>query len=261
MNQKKRTPFLEYHYPVRFVRLFVGLVLFGLSSALNLRSMLGLSPWNAFHQGVALASGLSIGRVTQLAGVVIIGIDLLLREPIGFGTIFNMILVGGSLDFFLASGLIPQTDSLLIRWMLLLLGILVTALGSYLYMSAAMGAGPRDSMMVGLTKRMPKVPVGIVRNLIELTALGVGWWMGGVVGVGTVAFALLTGPVMQWIFHLFSFDVRSVHAETLVETVAIWLGRRAPVHENEAAQDVQEIQILVEADEMPLEQEQVPAEV
>ena len=120
MNQKKRTPFLEYHYPVRFVRLFVGLVLFGLSSALNLRSMLGLSPWNAFHQGVALALGLSIGRVTQLAGVVIIGIDLLLRESIGFGTIFNMILVGGSLDFFLASGLIPQTDSLLIRWMLLL---------------------------------------------------------------------------------------------------------------------------------------------
>ena len=90
-----------------------------------------------------------------------------------------------------------------------------------------MGAGPRDSMMVGLAKRLPKVPVGIVRNMIELTALAIGWWLGGVVGVGTVAFALLTGPVMQWVFQLFSFDVRSLHAETLLETVGIWTGRRA----------------------------------
>ena len=227
MKSKTRAPFLRDRYPARFVRLFIGLVLFGLSSALNVRSMLGLSPWNAFHQGLSLVSGLSIGRITQLCGIVIIGIDLLMREPIGFGTIFNMILVGGSLDFFLASGLIPETDSLFWRAVLLLLGIFVTALGSYLYMSAAMGAGPRDSMMVGLAKRLPKVPVGIVRNMIELTALAIGWWLGGVVGVGTVAFALLTVPVMQWVFQLFSFDVRSLHAETLLETVGIWTGRRA----------------------------------
>ena len=115
MKSKTRAPFLRYRYPARFVRLFIGLVLFGLSSALNVRSMLGLSPWNAFHQGLSLVSGLSIGRITQLCGIVIIGIDLLMREPIGFGTIFNMILVGGSLDFFLASGLIPETDSLFWR--------------------------------------------------------------------------------------------------------------------------------------------------
>lgn len=225
-EEQNTRPFFRYRYPARFVRLFIGLVLFGLSSALNVRSMLGLSPWNAFHQGLSLVSGLSIGRITQLCGIVIIGIDLLMREPIGFGTIFNMILVGGSLDFFLASGLIPETNSLLWRTVLLLLGIFVTALGSYLYMSAAMGAGPRDSMMVGLAKRLPRVPVGIVRNMIELTALAIGWWLGGVVGVGTVAFALLTGPVMQWVFQLFSFDVRSLHAETLLETVGIWTGRR-----------------------------------
>ena len=176
MKSKTRALFFRYRYPARFVRLFIGLVLFGLSSALNVRSMLGLSPWNAFHQGLSLVSGLSIGRITQLCGIVIIGIDLLMREPIGFGTIFNMILVGGSLDFFLASGLIPETNSLLWRTVLLLLGIFVTALGSYLYMSAAMGAGPRDSMMVGLAKRLPRVPVGIVRNMIELTALAIGWW-------------------------------------------------------------------------------------
>ncbi len=225
---KQQAPFFRYRYPTRFVKLIIGLLMFGLSSALNYRSMLGLSPWNVFHAGISLMTDISIGHITQLVGAAIILIDIALREPIGFGTIANMFIIGGSMDMFLNSGLLPQTDSLPVRWFMLLGGIAVCGLGSYLYMSAAMGAGPRDSMMVGLIKRFPGVPISILRNAIELTALCIGWFMGGLVGIGTVASALLLGPSVQYTFKLFKFDVKKIHSENLAETVAIWVGKKVP---------------------------------
>ncbi|MPM34277.1 hypothetical protein SDC9_80859 [bioreactor metagenome] len=226
--EKQQAPFFKYRYPQRFVKLVIGLLLFGLSSALNYRSMLGLSPWNVFHAGISLMTGVTIGRITQLVGAAIILIDIALREPIGIGTIANMFIIGGSMDMFLNSGLLPQTDSLPVRWFMLLAGIAVCGLGSYLYMSAAMGAGPRDSMRVGLIKRFPNVPIGILRNAIEMTALGIGWFMGGLVGIGTVASALLLGPSIQYSFKLFRFDVKSIHSENIAETFAIWTGKKTP---------------------------------
>ncbi|HWQ51783.1 MAG TPA: hypothetical protein VN369_08295 [Terriglobales bacterium] len=235
--EKQQAPFLRYRYPQRFVRLFIGLVLYGLSSALNYRSMLGLSPWNVFHAGISLMSGVSIGRITQLTGAAIILIDIAMREPIGVGTIANMFIIGGSMDMFLNSALLPQTESLPVRWFMLMASIVVCGLGSYLYMSAAMGAGPRDSMMVGLVKRFPKVPIGVLRNAIELTALGIGWLMGGLVGVGTVASALLLGPSIQYSFKLFHFDVKAVHSENFAETAAIWAGKKTPEEPQPPAQE------------------------
>ena len=226
--EKQPAPFFRYKYPSRFIRLFIGLLLFGLSSALNYQSMLGHSPWNVFHAGISIFTGVTIGRVTQIAGAVIIFIDIALKEPIGFGTIANMVIIGGSMDMFLNSELLPQTDSLVIRWLMLLFGVAVCGIGSYLYMNASMGAGPRDSMMVGLVKRFPKVPIGILRNSIEITALGVGWALGGLVGIGTVASALLLGPCIQYTFKAFNFDVKTIHSENLAETVAIWAGKRTP---------------------------------
>jgi uncharacterized membrane protein YczE len=233
MEEKGRSPFVEYKYLTRFIRLFVGLILFVLAGAMNLRSELGLSPWNAFHQGLSLVSGLSIGRVTQVVGIIIIVIDLIMREPIGFGTVFNMIVVGEALDFFLESGLLPVSDSLVLRWIMLLGSIVVVAFGTYLYMSARMGAGPRDSMMVGFAKRITSVSVGMIRSMIEVGVLVAGWLMGGVIGIGTVCYAVLSGPIMQMFFRLFSYDVHSVHSENMLETIRIWSGTVIPQDQGE----------------------------
>ena len=222
------SPFFRYRYPARFVRLMVELVLFGLSSALNLRSLLGNSPWNAFHEGISIMTGVSIGRVAQLVGALIIFIDIVFKEPIGFGTIANMLVIGGTMDLILETGLLPESASLPVRILMLAGSIVCVAFGSWLYMSAGMGAGPRDSLMVGLAKRFPKLSVGTIRNAMELSVLVVGWLMGGLVGFGTVAFSLLAGPTMQWVFRTFHYDVRTTHAESFVDTFGVWSGRIDP---------------------------------
>ncbi len=233
-------PFFRYKYPQRFVKLFVGLVIFGLSTALNYQTFLGLSPWSVFHSGISIVSGVSIGRVTQLVGACIIILDLILKEPIGFGTIGNMLIVGGSMDFFLNSGLLVTPESYIMRWVMMFVSIGIFGFASWLYMSSEMGAGPRDSLMVGLAKRFPKVPLGILRNATEVGALVIGWMLGGLVGLGTVAFALFIGPSIQFTFKLLKFNVRTVHSESFPETFAIWAGKKLSYKEEQEKQAEQE---------------------
>ncbi|HEV7713148.1 MAG TPA: hypothetical protein VGP16_33450 [Asanoa sp.] len=176
----------------RLLRLFAGLVLFGVSLALMVRADIGLGPWDVFHQGIAQRIGLSIGLVVNLTAIVVLLLWIPLRQRPGIGTVANVVVVGLVTDGTL--WLLPDLDALAPRIALLVAGILANAVATGLYVGAGLGPGPRDGLMTGLAARGHSVR--LVRTLIELTVLVIGWLLGGSVGVGTIAYALAIGPLV-----------------------------------------------------------------
>lgn len=176
--------------PAQILRLLPGLWLFGTGDAFIVQANLGNAPWTVFAQGVSLHTPLTIGIATQLIGVVVLLGWLALRERPGIGTIGNIIVIGFAIDVMLM--VLPEPTLLLSRWLFLLAGIALVGLGSGLYLTAELGPGPRDGLMTGLHQRFTW-PLSRVRLGIELAVLAAGAALGGVVGLGTVVFALLIG--------------------------------------------------------------------
>lgn len=179
---------------VRFVRLFVGLVLYGIAIALMIRGNIGASPWDVFAQGLSRTVGISFGLCTIIISAVVLLFWIPLRQRPGIGTIANAILVGVFADVGLA--LIPQADHLALQTLSFAAGLFMLAFATALYIGAGLGPGPRDGLMTGLV-RVTGRPVWLIRTGIELTVVVVGFLLGGVVGAGTAAFALGVGPLTQ----------------------------------------------------------------
>ena len=179
--------------PAQLARLLPGLWLFGTGDALIVLSDLGNAPWTVLAQGVALHTPLTIGIATQLIGVAVLLGWLPLRERPGIGTIGNVIVIGAAIDVML--GVLPEPSLLVTRWVALLLGVALIGVGSGLYLTANLGPGPRDGLMTGL-HRVFGWPLSRVRLGIELAVLAAGAALGGVVGAGTLVFALLIGPAV-----------------------------------------------------------------
>ena len=175
----------------RLPQLLVGIPVLGVGIALTLQARLGVSPYDVLHQGIAAKVGLSVGTVVILVGLVILLFWIPLRQRPGLGTVVNTLTVGLVID--LALHVVPEPDRLAARIPLLVLGILVTGLGMGLYIGAGLGPGPRDGLMTGLAAK--GFPLWAVRTVLELAALAAGWFLGGNVGVGTVAFAFSIGPL------------------------------------------------------------------
>jgi uncharacterized membrane protein YczE len=190
----------------RLVQLTAGLVLFGVSLALLVRSDLGLDPWDVFHQGFSRTTGIPIGISTILLGAVVLLIWVPLRQKPGVGTVGNVILVGLTLDGALA--ILPSVGSLPVRWSYLLGGIALNGLATGAYIGAGMGPGPRDGLMVGIAARGHSLRV--VRTLIEVSVLVIGYLMGGTVGIGTVLYALTIGPIAHVTLPMLSHGPRRV---------------------------------------------------
>ncbi|MBC8162137.1 MAG: hypothetical protein H7Z42_13070 [Roseiflexaceae bacterium] len=188
----------------RWVMLLAGLVLYGVGIALMVRSQLGLNPWDILHQGISERTGISIGVVGIFTGVLIMLAWFPLGQRPGWGTLVNIVLIGLVTDAALA--ILPDVTMVALRVLLLAGGILAIGFGSGLYLSADMGAGPRDGLMVGLT-RTTGWNVRTVRTAIELTVLVIGWVLGGTVGIGTLAFAFGIGPVVQFALRLLGVPI------------------------------------------------------
>jgi uncharacterized membrane protein YczE len=178
---------------LRLTRLLPGLVICGVGLALMVLADLGLGPWDALHQGLSERTGVPIGTVGILVGLVVLAGWVPLRQRPGVGTLCNVVLIGLVIDAVLAVA--PQPHSLAVRAACLVGGIAGMGIGSGLYIGAGLGPGPRDGLMTGLAARGHSVRRA--RTVIELAALGLGWAMGGTVGVGTLAFALAIGPLVQ----------------------------------------------------------------
>jgi uncharacterized membrane protein YczE len=168
-----------------------------------LESRLGLSPWDVLNQGIDEHSALSFGTANVVVGLAVLLLAWSLGARIGFGTVANAVGIGLAIDALLAVDALDRLAAWPLpgRVALLLAGIALIGIGSALYIGAAFGAGPRDSLMlVGAARTRQRV--GVVRAALELSALAVGWALGGTVGVGTVAFALLVGPSIELSFTL-----------------------------------------------------------
>jgi uncharacterized membrane protein YczE len=177
-----------------------GLILFGASLALLVRADLGLDPWDVFHQGLSVASGVPIGVCTILAGAVVLLLWIPLRQRPGIGTVANVVIVGLVLDGVLA--VLPQPSELPIRWGFLVSGVALNGIATSAYIGAGLGPGPRDGLMVGLASRGRSVRV--VRTLIEASVLLGGFVLGGTVGIGTLLYAVTIGPIVHATLPTFS---------------------------------------------------------
>ena len=175
-------------------RVLLGLTSFGMGIALMVRADLGLAPWDVLHQGVAERTGISIGVVTILTGIVVLLLWLPIRERPGLGTVLNVLVIGLVVDGTLA--LVDAPEAMWQRIGLLVLGVYLFGPGSGWYIGAGLGPGPRDGLMTGIARRGHSLRV--VRTGIELTVLALGALLGGSVGVGTVLFALAVGPNVHW---------------------------------------------------------------
>jgi uncharacterized membrane protein YczE len=193
------TPILPRPRLQRLVRLYAGLVLYGLSGALLIEACLGSMPWDVLHQGLALRLGLSVGAWSVIVGGALMLLWIPLRQKPGLGTLSNVVVIGVCVDLFL--WLLPTVDALPPRVGLLALGVLACAVATGCYIGAGLGAGPRDGLMTGLAAR--GWSVRLARTVIEITVVVTGVVLGGTVGVGTVVFAFTIGPLAQVFIPLF----------------------------------------------------------
>jgi uncharacterized membrane protein YczE len=180
--------------PRRLVQLYAGLALYGASMAVIIRSTLGNMPWDVLHQGLAGRVGWSIGTVTILVGALVLLAWIPLRQRPGLGTVSNVVVIGVAVDATLA--VVPEPAALPLRVALLAAGVLLNAVATAAYIGVHLGPGPRDGLMTGLVRRTGG-SVRLVRTSIEVAVVATGWLLGGVLGVGTVVYALAIGPLAQ----------------------------------------------------------------
>ena len=195
----------------RLSQLVIGLVLYGVSMAMMLRSGLGLDPWDVFHQGVQEHWGVSFGTVVIVTSFVVLLLWIPLRQWPGLGTVLNSVLIGLATDATLR--VLDAPDNLGARWGLLLGGIVANAIAGGLYIGSQYGPGPRDGLMTGLHRRTG-VSLRLVRTSIEVSVLVVGWLLGGVVGLGTVLYAVLIGPLVQVFLPMFTVRLPAPASES-----------------------------------------------
>lgn len=185
----------------RIAQLLVGLVLYGIAGALMIRAVLGVDPWTVLAQGLSVRTGLGIGILTNIIGVLVLLLWIPLRQKPGVGTVLNILIIGPSIE--LGLWLVPPMTVLWAQILVFAAGLLLLAVASGLYIGARMGPGPRDGLMTGLHRRFGG-PIWVARTSVEITVLTIGWILGGNVGVGTVAFALLIGPLCNITLPLFA---------------------------------------------------------
>ncbi|WP_415948457.1 YczE/YyaS/YitT family protein [Streptomyces sp. KLOTTS4A1] len=189
------------HLTRRLIQLYVGLTLFGASSALLLRSGLGLEPWNVLHQGLAERTGLTIGVVSIIVGAIVLLLWIPLKQRPGLGTVSNVFVVGLAMDGTLA--LVPDAQGWVLRTLTMITGIVLNGVATGLYISARFGPGPRDGLMTGLNGTTGW-SIRLARTCVEIAVVASGFLLGGTVGIGTVAYALAIGPLAQFFLRFFA---------------------------------------------------------
>lgn len=185
----------------RLVQLYVGLTLYGVSSGLLVAAGLGLEPWGVLHQGLAKLTGIPIGTMSILVGIVILLLWIPLRQRPGLGTVSNVFVVGLAIDATLA--LVPTPHPLAVRIALMVAAIVLNGVATGLYIAADFGPGPRDGLMTGLHRRTGR-SIRLVRTAIEVAVVAGGFLLGGTIGVGTLLYALAIGPLVQPFLRLFA---------------------------------------------------------
>ena len=188
--------------PRRLVQLIVGETFFGIGIGLMLQSGLGLSPWDVLHQGLTVQFGLTVGIWSILSSFVVLLFWLPLRERYGIGTLLNAIIIGVMID--VTAGLVPEAANTWWAVSMMVSGILLVAITSGMYIGANLGPGPRDGLMTAIARRGPSIR--LTRVIMEIAVLVIGVLLGGTFGIGTILYALLMGPLVQFFLPRWTID-------------------------------------------------------
>ncbi|MFA7573627.1 MAG: hypothetical protein WCY24_07880 [Lutispora sp.] len=198
--------------------LLFGLFLYSAGIVATLYSRLGMSPWEVFHMGIVNHTPLTLGQTSQITGFCILALSYFIGVIPGLASILNMYFIGFFIDFIDNLGFYKVPATLLGRFSLLVLGILMIGWATYFYLKVQLGAGPRDGLMEGLVKKLKK-PVWMIRSAIEITVLIIGYFLGGPVGIGTLITAFTIGFSVQLAFKIGKYDSKSAEHEDILKMI------------------------------------------
>ena len=179
---------------ITLIYLILGLILFGVGETLLITAGVGVSPWTVLAQGISFRTGYSIGLTTFFVSIGVLCLWIPLRQKPGVGTILNTIVVSIVIDVSLPY--LPAPELLVFQILQVIIGVVIVGLGSGFYLIANLGPGSRDGLMTGLQKKT-NLPISLIRAILEISAVTVGWYLGGMVGIGTIVFALAIGPFVS----------------------------------------------------------------
>ena len=204
----------------------VSLFVNGFGVYMTIQANIGAGPWDVLNLGMSKTFGILYGTASIVISYAILGIDIALKEPIGIAMFIDAFVVGKAVDFFNRIEAVPKCNSMLTGIPVMLIGLTIMAYTQFTYMSASLGCGPRDTLLVALAKRAKKVPIGAVSIALLSLATFVGWLLGGPVGIGTLICAFCSGPIMQMAFTTVKFDATGVHHQHIGDSLKVFIDRK-----------------------------------
>ena len=205
---------------LEWVKIVAGLLVFAFGVHLTIYANIGVAPWDCLGMGIAQHTPLNYGISMTLIAVTVLLIDIALKEKIGFGTIIDALLTGNFVQAFNYLNKLPENTNVWFGIVIMVSGFFFMAIGMWIYMSAQQCCGPRDSLLVGLGKRMPKVPIGIVEIILWAVVLLIGYLLGGPVGIGTLISTFGAGLIMQFVYNMIRFEPRKLRHRDVLAVAA-----------------------------------------
>lgn len=199
----------------------ISLFINGFGIYLTIQANIGAAPWDVFSLGLSRTLGILYGTASVTVSVTILVIDLLLKEPIGIAMVIDAVVVGKSVDLFNLLQMVPKAHSLLLAVPMMILGLFIIAYTQYTYMRSALGCGPRDTLLVGLSKRFRRIPIGMISIALLTLVTVLGALLGGPVGIGTLICAFLAGPIMQFSFRTVHFDAAGISHQHMTDSLRV----------------------------------------
>ena len=203
----------------RMLIVTAGLFVFSIGVFMIINADLGVAPWDCLSLGIAKHIPYSYGKVHTVISLIIVLVDVLLKEKIGIGTVLDALLVGNFVDLIGVFVKIPTDKPLIASLLLIFGGMFIMAIGQYFYMRPAMSCGPRDTLLVAIGKRLRKLPIGLVEVMIQVIVLSIGFALGGPIGIGTVLSVFGIGTAIQIVFTILKFEPRNITHESIIESV------------------------------------------
>ena len=199
----------------------VGLFVFAIGVYLTIQANIGVAPWDVLNQGLTKRTGFLYGNVMIMVSLTVILLDVLMKEPIGMGMLLDTLVVGKTVDLMNYLNLVKPRQTLWGGVLLLIAGIFLLAIGMRIYMALGLGCGPRDTFLVALCKRFPKLSIGALNVIMWATVTVIGWFLGGQVGLGTIVSVVAMGPVLNTLCKLTNFNAADVVHQNLLKTLKI----------------------------------------
>ena len=197
----------------------------GFGVYLTMWAGIGAGPWDVFNLGLSKTFGILYGTASIAVSLTILFIDIMQKEPIGLAMIIDAIVVGKSVDFFNYINAVPECKSFISSIFVMIMGLVIMGYTQLIYMNASLGCGPRDTLLVGLKRRLTRIPIGVVSIGLLSSVTLIGFLLGGPVGIGTVICALCQGPIMQFTFRTFSFDATLIKHQSIPESIRVMAHR------------------------------------